>query len=202
LREVLVEKERRDLLEAALEEFSEVGLTASSLESIAERADLEPSVARALFVDKQRLLGAVLRESTEPLVSAIGMAVEKVEDPRELMYKSLRLLDQWLLDNPKYVRLFQHGALEKASTIESLYQHSFFPSEFYERVQEYLDRGEIRGGDAFTVFLLLDSLIFFSHMMRPALELMCSIETSEQLFERRFDAIMDVLEHGLYSTPE
>ncbi len=197
-----MEKERRDLLEAALEEFSEVGLTASSLESIAKRAGLDPSVARALFVDKQRLLATVLKESTEPLVSAIGMAVEKVEDPRELMYKSLRLLDQWLLDNPRYVRLFQHGALENASTIGSLYQHSFFPSEYYERVQEHLDRGELRGGDPFMVFLLLDSLILFSHMMRPALEIMCSNETSEQLFERRFDAIMDVLEHGLYSTPE
>jgi hypothetical protein len=53
-----------------------------------------------------------------------------------------------------------------------------------------------------TVFLLLDSLVLFSHMMKPALELMCPDESAEVIFERRFEAMMEILEHGLFSRPE
>ncbi len=194
-----MEAERRALLKAALEEFSEVGLTAASLESIADRADLGLSVARALFVDKQRLLNAVLKEGTEPLVSAIGLAVEQIEDPKELIRKSLRLFDQWLLDNPRYIQLLQRSALDEAGSLNTLYQYSMYPSEFYERLEQHVKRGELRSKDVMMTFTLLDSLVLFSHMIRPALELMCPDETSEQLFERRFEAVMDLLEHGLFS---
>jgi TetR/AcrR family transcriptional regulator len=195
--EVTLEKERKKLLEAAVAEFSKHGLKGASLDSIAERAELDPSVARALFVDKERLFRTVMRESTEPLLAAIGLAVESIRDPRELIRQSLRHLDQWLLENEEYVRIIQWSALEEAKSIGRLYEQSFFPSEFYERIEWYIEAGELRVKDPFTVFLLLDSLIFFSHLVRPSLELM-SGDDVENVFERRFEAIMDLLENGLY----
>lgn len=194
-----MEKQRRALLEAAMEEFSEVGLSGSSLDSIAGRVGLAPSVARALFVDKEQVFQAVLKEWTEPLVSAIGLAVEKIEDPKELIHKALRLLDRWLLDNRDYVRLLQRSALDEASTLNTLFQTSLYPSEFFERLHQHVARGEVRGEDPVIVFLLLDSLIFYSHMIKELLELMCPDETAEQLFERRFDAVMGLLEHGIFA---
>lgn len=192
-----MEKERRQLMEAAREEFSEVGLRGASLESIAERAQLSPSVARALFVDKERLFRAVLQEATGPVVDAIGIAVENIRDPKELIRRALRQLDQWALENEAYIRILQWSALEGAKSIERMFEQSFFPSEFYEKLTQYIEAGELRVKDPFIVSLLLDSLIFFSHIMRPSIELI-SKESAELLFERRFDAIMDVLENGLY----
>jgi AcrR family transcriptional regulator len=195
--EVTLERERKKLLEAAVAEFSEHGLKGASLDSIAERAELGPSVARTLFVDKERLFRTVMRESTEPLLAAIGLAVENIRDPKELIRQSLRHLDQWLLENEEYVRIIQWSALEEARSIDRLYEQSFFPSEFYERIERYIEAGELRVKDPFTVFLLLDSLIFFSHLIRPSLELM-SGDDGEKLFEQRFEAIGDLLENGLY----
>ena len=195
--EVTLERERKRLIEAAVAEFSEHGLKGASLDSIAERAALDPSIARALFVDKERLFRAVMRESTEPLLAAIGIACESMRGPKEFIRQSLRHLDQWLLENEECVRIIQWSALEEAKAIDRLYEQSFFPSAFYERLERHIEAGELRVKDPLTLFLLLDSLIFFSHLMRPSLELMSGVDV-EKLFERRFDAIMDLLENGLY----
>jgi len=191
-------EERKELLKAALDEFAEVGLINSSLESISDRAKLEPAVARALLVDNETLLGEMLKEETEPMVSAIALAVQEIEDPKELIQKSMKLLDQWLLTHPKYVRLYMRCSLDGASVLQSLYQHSLLPSEFYERLEQIIGKGQFRCNDIFILSLLLDSLIVFFHMMRPGVELMNPGQSVEQITEQRFEAVIDLLENGLF----
>ena len=192
-------EERKKILQAALDELSEVGLINSSLKSIADRAKLEPAVARALFVDKETLLGELLKEGTDPLVSAIALVVQKIEDPRELIRKSMGLLDQWLLTHPKYVRLYMRCSLDGANVLQVLYQHSLLPSEFYERLEQIINKGQFRCNDIFILSLLLDSLIVFLHMMRPGVDLMSPGQSIEQITEQRFEAVIDLLENGLFS---
>ena len=192
-------EERKKLLKAALDEFAEVGLKNSSLESISDRAKLEPAVARALFVDKETLLHELLKEETEPLVSAIALAVQELDDPRELIRKSMGLLDQWLLTHPEYIRLLMRCSLEGGDVLQSLYQHSLLPSEFYERLEQIIGKGQFRCNDIFMLTLLLDSLIVFLHVMRPIVELMSPGQSVEQITEQRFEAVIDLLENGLFS---
>ena len=192
-------EERKKLLKAALDEFAEVGLKNSSLESISDRAKLEPAVARALFVDKETLLHELLKEETEPLVSAVALAVQELDDPRELIRKSMGLLDQWLLTHPEYIRLLMRCSLEGGGVLQSLYQHSLLPSEFYERLEQIIGKGQFRCNDIFMLTLLLDSLIVFLHVMRPIVELMSPGQSVEQLTEQRFEAVIDLLENGLFS---
>lgn len=191
--------ERRVILEAAALEFAEVGLSDSTLDSIAGRAGLEPGVARALFVDKTTLLRELLKEATDPLVSGIGMAVEDIEDPREVVRRSLRLYDRWLLDHQDFVRIVVRCALDGAESLGALYQKSLLPSEFYDHLQRAINRNQLRCKDLFVLSLLFDSLIMFPHMLRSAVELMKPGQTAEQTMETRFDAMIDMFENGLYS---
>ncbi len=192
-------EERKKLLKAALDEFAEVGLKNSSLESISDRAKLEPAVARALFVDKETLLHELLKEETEPLVSAVALAVQELDDPRELIRKSMGLLDQWLLTHPEYIRLLMRCSFEGAGVLQSIYRHSLLPSEFYERLEQIIGKGQFRCNDIFMLSLLLDSLIVFLHVMRPVVELMSPGQSVEQITEQRFEAVIDLLENGLFS---
>ncbi len=192
-------EERKKIMKAALDEFAEVGLINSSLKSISDRAKLEPAVARALFVDKKTLLGELLKEGTDPLVSAVALAVQEIEDPKELIRKSMGLLDQWLLDHPQYVRLYMRCSLDGAGALQTLYQHSLLPSEFYERLEQIIGKGQFRCNDIFILSLLLDSLIVFLHMMRPGVDLMSPGQTVEQITEKRFEAVIDLFENGLFS---
>ncbi len=192
-------EERKKIMQAALDEFAEVGVLNSSLQSISERAKLKPAVTRALFVDKETLLGELLKEGTDPLVSAISLLVQEIEDPRELIRKSMGHLDQWMLTNPKYVRLYMRCSLDGADVFHSIYQHSLLPSEFYERLGQIMSRGQFRCKDIFILSLLLDSLIGFLHLMRPGVELMSPGQSIEQITEQRFEAVIDLLENGLFS---
>jgi AcrR family transcriptional regulator len=190
---------RSRILEEALDEFAERGLVESSIESIADRAECEPGAVRALFVDKDTLLGELLREKTAPMMSAVGMAVESVENPRELMRKTLQLYDQWLLEHPKVVRLFVRCSLDGADSLRSLYEHTLLPSDFFERMEKIINKGQLRCDNMFMVSLLFDSLIMFPHMMRSLVEIVSPGQSSDKVFQERFDAVVDLLENGLYS---
>ena len=193
-------EERKKILDAALEEFSAVGLNQSSVESIAARAEVSPGVVRALFVDKERLMTAVLQEVTDPLVSAISLAIEGSKDTKARIRETIELLDEWLLENYSYIRFIQWCLLERPNSIHKMYEQSFYPSEYFEKLEEDISGGRIQAKDPFAVVLILDSLIFFSHMMRPAMESLRPDATAEVLMEERREIIMDLLEKGLFKT--
>ena len=194
-----MQEERKRILEAALDEFSAVGLTNSSFESIAAKADLEPAVVRALFVDKETLLSGVFKEETAPMVNAIALAVQEIEDPRELMRRAMEHLDQWFMLHPKHIKLYMRCILDESDVLESVYQLPM-PSEFFERLNQIIEEGRVRCKDLFILSSLLDSLIMFFHMMRPGMQFISQEESMEEIVKHRFDAAMDLLENGLYST--
>jgi len=191
--------DRDKLLDAALEEFSEIGITSSSLSSIAERAGFDVPAVRAIFVDKESILRTLLQEITEPIVSAVTIAAEEAEDPASMMRRSLPLLDQWLIDNPRYTRLMLRCMLEKGEVVGILYEHSLYPSEFFEQLQRFIDAGKIRQRDLALVGVLLDSLIFMPHLVRPALTLLHPGKTDEEIFAQHRNAVFELLEGGLFS---
>ena len=194
--------QRKSILDAALDEFSASGLNGASVESIADRAQVSPAVVRALFVDKERLVVTVLRESTEPLVSAIALTVKRSKTTAERTRQTIELMDDWLLEDHRYIRFLQWCFLERPDSIHKLYEQSFYPSEYFEQIEEDINAGRIRARDPFTVVLILDSLMFFSYFIRPALEQLRPDLTAETLMEKRRDAIMDLLENGLIRKDE
>ena len=98
---------------AAIQEFTEKGIKAASMKSIAERAGLDKSVARAIFIDKESLFRDVLKQYSEPLISASGFMAEDIDDPLDFLEKALRLYDRWLLENPELVRMLAWGIAER-----------------------------------------------------------------------------------------
>jgi AcrR family transcriptional regulator len=193
-----MQEERKKILEAALDEFSEVGFRNASFESVAVRAELAPEVVRALFVDKKTLLTDLFREETEPMVNAIALAVEEIEDPKELIRKSMEHLDRWFLLHPKHIKLYMRCILDESDVLKSVYQ-LLMPSEFFDRLNRMIEKGQVRCKDLFNLSLLLDSLIMFFHMMKPGMQFISPEEGMEEIIKRRFDAAMDLLENGLYT---
>jgi len=190
--------DRDKLLNAALEEYSEIGIASSSLDSIAERAGFDVQSVRAVFVDKETILRTLLQEISEPIVSAVTLAAEQAEDPATMMRRALPLLDQWLINNPRYTRLMLRCMLEKAEVIGILYEHSLYPSEFFEQLQRFMDAGKIRQRDLALVGVLLDSLIFMPHLVLPAMALLHPGKTDDEIFAQHRDAVFELLEGGLF----
>jgi len=194
-----MQEERKKILEAALDEFSEVGLAHASFESIGARAELDPAIVRAIFIDKKTILTELFREETEPMVNAIALVVEEIEDPRELIRKSMAHLDQWFMMHPKHIKLYMRCLLEESNVLETVY-HLLMPSEFFERLNQMIEKEQVRCNDLFILSVLLDSLIMFFHFMRPGMHFMSLDVGMEEIVKRRYDAAMDLLEKGLYTT--
>ncbi|MBU0985305.1 MAG: TetR/AcrR family transcriptional regulator, partial [candidate division Zixibacteria bacterium] len=140
--------ERQKIFEAALEVFAEIGVARSNLAMIAERAGLDPAAVRCLFVDQEALLRQVLEEMSTPLISAISMAVEQMEDPRDMIRESMRLFDNWLYDHPLYVRVLHRCMLDDPESLQVIYERSMYPSEYFEKLRAYAGDGQIRVADA------------------------------------------------------
>jgi AcrR family transcriptional regulator len=191
---------RRLILQAALEEFASAGV-AQSLERIASRAKLDVRAVRALFIDEKTLLLAVLKELTEPLVSAISVAVHDADDPAELIRRSFKILDDWLITNPKYVRISLQCMLADPSILMTLFQHSLYPSEFVEQLESYVAEGRITQKDVVMVLVFFDSLIFFPHLTGSFLAPDGGRSSPADFLERRTQAVMDLFQGGLFDSP-
>ncbi|HDS01962.1 MAG TPA: TetR/AcrR family transcriptional regulator, partial [candidate division Zixibacteria bacterium] len=161
-----MQDERKKIFDAAVEEFTEHGIKATSMKAISERAGLDEGAARALFVDKERLFRELLKEYSEPLVSASGFVAQDIDDPRQFLRKSLKLYDRWLLENPRLVQLIAWGIAEGVQFFGSIYSHVLYPSEFLEKLQKFIWDGQIRIKDIYTVFILIESMMVFSHLMK------------------------------------
>jgi len=193
-------EERNKIIEAALDEFVEVGFIDASLESIANRAQLDPAVARALFTDKEILLKELFKEKTEPVVSAVSLAVQEIEDPKELIKKTIEHLDRWLTLHPEVIRLYLRSLFDGSGVLESAFQQSFMPSELYERFEEMVGKRQVRCKNTFILALLLDSLMLFYHMMQPGMQMFDPDLSMEECSKMRLDSILDLLENGLYTS--
>jgi AcrR family transcriptional regulator len=194
-----VQEERKRIIEAALEEFVEKGISCSNLDAVAARAQLDPGVVRALFVDKSNLLKELYKEKTEPMVSAICIAVQEIEDPKELVRKSLEHLDNWLLMHPKVIRLYMQSSLEESDALETTYQQHLVPSELFERMNQMIEQGKIRCKNILVLGYILDALILMFHMMLPGMRFLDPNLSIEEIARLRLEAIFDLLENGLYS---
>ncbi len=191
---------RNKIIEAALQEFSEFGFDETSLESVAKRADFDPAVIRALFIDKENLLQELFKETTEPMVSSIGVAVQEIDDARELIRKSMWILDQWLLMHPEVIKLYLRCSLDESKVFNAIFQRYLLPSEFFDKLQQLIDDKKLRCDNLPVLSLLLDSLIVFFHMMLSGMKIMAPDRSMEEIARLRFEAVMDLFENGLYTS--
>ena len=197
-----MEEERKKIMVAAIQEFTEKGIKAASMKSIAERAGLDKSVARAIFIDKESLFRDVLKQYSEPLISASGFMAEDIDDPLDFLEKALRLYDRWLLENPELVRMLAWGIAEGIDFFDSIYSHVFYPSEFFEKLEKFVADGAIRIRDLNSVFLLIESMMVFGHLMKSNIKSLYPEKSEDEIFENRFEVMMDLLENGLFRADE
>ncbi|MCP4549366.1 MAG: TetR/AcrR family transcriptional regulator [bacterium] len=189
---------RQTIFRAAIEVFSERGFAEVSLQQIAERAGCETASVRALFIDTNTLLRELVEEVSTPLLSAISIAVEKHDSPRAMLKESMRLLDNWLTENPQYVRVFQRCSLDDPGAVGIIYQKAMYPSEYYERIDAWIKEGRIRAKDTFSLVLMLDAAIITPHFWMPFLTRAAS-QSQEEVLQSRSDTLWEAFEHGLFA---
>ncbi|HMN87590.1 MAG TPA: TetR family transcriptional regulator [Bauldia sp.] len=139
------EATKRRILDAALKEFSTLGLGGARVDTIAEKARANKGLIYAYFGSKEKLFTAVLEEA----YLAIRQA-ERVLDldslaPAEALDTFIRFTWQYYLDHPEFLTLVNSENLHRGRHIKtSPTIKKTFP-QLIGMVQSILDRGVAAG---------------------------------------------------------
>ena len=139
------EATKRRILDAALEEFSRLGLGGARVDAIAEKAAANKGLIYAYFGSKEELFTAVLEEA----YLGIRQAERELDldrlDPAEAMDTFVRFTWQYYLDHPEFLTLVNSENLHKGRHLKkSKTVRDAFPP-LISLVQAILDRGVAEG---------------------------------------------------------
>jgi AcrR family transcriptional regulator len=93
--------QREQLLNAAIESFSDAGISATSLRVIADKAGVTPALVNYYFGNKQKLIEAVFEERLQPIFAGLGDQLQSADDdPLQLVTIMVSNLNQLLGQRP------------------------------------------------------------------------------------------------------
>ncbi|MEM1130294.1 MAG: TetR family transcriptional regulator [Pseudomonadota bacterium] len=157
---------RAAILQAALEEFSEMGHHGARVDRIAERAGVSKPMIYDYFGDKDAIYAAALREAYVQIRAGEKDLSLDLDDPEG----AVRLLLQFTMDhfreNPWFIRMLNTENLLGAKTIGQIEDISELQSVLLDRLRLILRRGAEDGifrsnVDPVRFYVLMASMCYF-----------------------------------------
>jgi AcrR family transcriptional regulator len=120
--------QRERLLDAALASFAEVGISASSLRTIAEQAGGTPALVNYYFGSKQKLVEALFEERLQPLFSQVAVELQQAAgNPLQLITIMVSNLNRVLIQNPALPPLWVREILCEGGQLRDLWVRRIGP---------------------------------------------------------------------------
>jgi len=99
-------RQRREMLDTALDLFSQKGYHNVSMQEIAEKAEFAMGTLYKFFQSKEDLYKTMVLERCNDFEEAFGHAMALSDDETEKLHHYVRLRSKWFRDNLPFVRLF------------------------------------------------------------------------------------------------
>ena len=159
-------RQRREMLDAALDLFSEKGYHNVSMHEIAEKAEFAIGTLYKFFQNKEDLYKALVLEQSERFDDALNRAIEEPDDEIEKLRSYVRVKGEVFRDSLPFIRLYlaeTRGASFniKAGLDEELRERY---NAFLERLASIMERGIKkrrfkRIADPYHLAVALDSVV-------------------------------------------
>ncbi len=131
-----------EILDAAFEEFTKRGFTATRVEDIAERVGMTKGTVYVYFETKEALFEAMIRHASSPFQEAFKAYARTSDDPVEELRMLLEFLFDALVDNRKMRELFRFIVAEGAKFPDLIDQHhDVVMAPVFERINTILEEG-------------------------------------------------------------
>jgi TetR/AcrR family transcriptional regulator len=174
------EKTKAAILKAALEEFSNEGVTGARTDEIARRAGVNKALLYYYFKDKEGLYGAALEQVFSGLHERVAAVLDRADLlPPERLLLYVRTHFDYIASAPVYPRLVQREFMRSAGRTLSpaasrvMERHG---KPLYNRLEKLIDQG-IAAGDfrrvdpVQTVTSIIGTIVFYFISM-PAQQFM------------------------------
>ena len=196
------EKTRAAILKAALEEFSNEGVSGARTDEIARRAGVNKALLYYYFKDKEGLYAAALEQVFSGLHERVSAVLERADlPPRERLVLYARTHFDYIASAPVYPRLVQREFMRSAgraltpAASKIIEQHG---KPLYSRLEKLIDEG-ISSGDfrrvdpIQTVTSIIGTIVFYFISM-PAQHFMHAGDpASPERIAARRSAVLDFI---------
>lgn len=193
---------RAAILQAALEEFSEVGLSGARVDRIAERAGVSKPMIYDYFGDKHSVYAAALREAYVQIRRGeMELELDTLE-PEDAIRSLMHFTMNHFWNNPWFISMLNTENLLGGDTIRKLEDAADIQSVLLKRVQAILDKGQHsrlfnRDISATEVYIFIASMCWFPisnmHTLRVVFEAPIGADWLNDHAERAADMIIGYL---------
>lgn len=132
---------RAAILQAALEEFSTVGLSGARVDRIAERAGVSKPMIYDYFGDKHSVYAAALREAYVQIRRGETELELDTREPEDAIRSLVRFTMNHFWNNPWFISMLNTENLLGGETVRSLEDAAEIQSVLLDRLEEILEKG-------------------------------------------------------------
>lgn len=136
---------RAAILQAALEEFSNVGLSGARVDRIAERAGVSKPMIYDYFGDKHSVYAAALREAYVQIRRGETELELDTREPEDAIRTLVRFTMNHFWNNPWFISMLNTENLLGGETVRDLEDAKDIQSVLLERVEVILEKGHGQG---------------------------------------------------------
>jgi len=186
----------REILQAALEVFSEHGFTATRLDDIANRAGVTKGTIYVYFESKEELFLATVKEQTEPVFQHLAALLEHPEGPAiEMLRRHLLFAAKHMIDDSRgcgITRIILTEGHRFPAVVDRWYVEVLGPAlkAMGDILQYGVDRGEFRAAAIQNFPQFMMAPVVLCHIWqglfeeRRPLDIMNAIEASIDVFAK------------------
>lgn len=196
------EATRAAILQAALEEFSDVGLSGARVDRIAKRAGVSKPMIYEYLGDKDAVYAAALREAYVQIRRGeLELDLDTLE-PEEAIRSLVHFTMNHFWNNPWFISMLNTENLLGGTTIRTLEDAADIQSVLLERVRAILDKGKTAGRfsqdiTATDLYIMIASMCWFPisnmHTLRVVFEAPIGPEWLHGHAERAADMVIGYL---------
>jgi TetR/AcrR family transcriptional regulator len=197
------------ILAAAEQAFAEQGLAGARTEQIVRAAGVNKALLYYYFHSKDELYAAVLESLFRQQQAAIAAARENASPERRATGHREELLAyvngafDFAIAHPNFPRLIQREIMSRGVHFRHLIRTYWLPAQqrLQREIKEGIAAGEFRPVDPAHTVLSIVAMTAFYFASAPVLhELWGRDVLAPQAVAARREAVLDFLEHGLFST--
>lgn len=195
----------KQIFEAALTEFAQNGKKGARLQAIADAAGVNKALVHYYFRNKQHLYEEVFDYMYSRFFNCLCSALQGSGSFREMLESFIKIYMDFLKSYNGFSMLMRTKLDMEAGELKSKYQqmvreNGAAPSSvFAEKMEEFMDKGEVRPVDPFQAFITLLGSCNYLFIGYPVLSIAHpDLEKNWDLYvEQRKQHLIELLYRGL-----
>jgi len=192
------ESPKAEILQAAMEEFTQFGKKGARMQAIADRAGVNKALLHYYFSSKENLHKEVLRRIFQSAFSRISESLTSSDDPDKQLRELISAYFGFIRAVPELPRLMLHEITINPEAIEKFFAPLLtaernYPEAILKMIRRGIEKKQFRKVDPQQFMITLLSTIIFYFIAKPVLTNVLSIEDEEEFLDQRKQHIQDVL---------